>query len=72
VILPILQIVRGPFLLDRKVGRVVELSDGSGRVETWEGTERGWVAGGDWSFAATAPSASRDVLDDLGIPPEDW
>jgi hypothetical protein len=72
VILPILQIVRGPFLVDGTVGRVVELNDGSGRLEVWRGAAEGWVAGGDWSGAAIAPTASPEVLAELGISPEDW
>ena len=72
VILPILQVVRGPFLVEGTVARVVELNDGSGRVEVWEATEKGWVAGGDWSEAAAAPPAAPDVLTGLGIPPEEW
>lgn len=52
---------------DGSVSRVVELSDGGGRVETWNGKE--WEPGGArFSEFLTRPSASPELMGRLGIP----
>lgn len=61
------RVVTSPTVLEGGiVGRVVELADGSGRVETWR--DGSWRAGGarlNEFLTGTEPSAAR--LKELGI-----
>jgi hypothetical protein len=60
-----------PRLIDGRVIRVVNLPDGGARLERWAGSA--WAPGGA-AFAEVffAPPASDELLDELGVPPEDW
>lgn len=65
------RVVEGPVNLGGALGRLVELPDGSGRVETWGGS--GWEPGGtDMAAIAKAQSASPEILTEYGVPQEDW
>ena len=62
------KVVTGPAAVDNSVvGRVIELPDGSGRVETWK-SGSGWVAGGASpdEFIMGRP-VSSELADRLGI-----
>lgn len=63
----------GPVNLRGLLGRIVELEDGSGRVETWRRPEEGWVPGGaDVAEILGAPPALPQRLIEYGVPEEDW
>ena len=67
------KVVTGPMNLGGMLGRIVKLSDGSGRVETWGGTSRGWVPGGaDGAEVLGAAPALPERLIEYGVPEEDW
>ena len=67
------KVVTGPMNLGGMLGRIVKLPDGSGRVETWAGTSRGWVPGGaDGAEVLGAAPALPERLIEYGVPEEDW
>ena len=60
------KVLIGPSKIGGVIGRLVELPDGSGRVETW--SAKGWVKGGasvDEFFFA--PPASEETLREFGV-----
>jgi hypothetical protein len=63
-----LKLVASPCRLEGGViGRVVELPDGSARLETWVGNK--WVEGGaGWTEFFTATRLSPEKLAALGLP----
>ena len=63
----------GPVNLVGMIGRIVELEDGSGRVETWGGPGKGWVHGGaDVTAIMRAAPALPERLIQYKVPEEDW
>lgn len=61
------KVVTGPVVSDGRLLRIVELSDGSGRVEMFSEAERRWVSGGgDVAEVMGAPAASEELLRKLG------
>jgi hypothetical protein len=67
------KVVNGPVNLGGRLGRIVKLPDGSGRVETWGGTSRGWVHGGaDVPAIMRAAPALPQRLIEYGVPEQDW
>lgn len=63
----------GPVNLVGMIGRIVELEDGSGRVETWGGPSKGWVHGGaDVTAIMRAAPALPERLIQYKVPEEDW
>ena len=62
------RVVAGPSKIDGGVARVVELPDGSGRIESWK-PGVGWVEGGASfdEFIGSAPVSSK-LARRLGIP----
>ena len=67
------EVVISPAVVDGTVARLVELPDGSGRVETWEPDAGAWVVGGaNAGEVGTAPPASPETLRRLGVPRPDW
>jgi hypothetical protein len=67
------RVVDGPANLGGMLGRIVELEDGSGRVETWRRPSEGWVPGGaDGAEIMGAPPALPQRLIEYGVPEEDW
>lgn len=62
----------GPVNLGGALGRMVQFSDGAGRLETWGGIN-GWEPGGtDLHGVMMAPIASPAILREYGVPEEDW
>ena len=60
------QVIVPPSRIDGMVARLVQLEDGSARVETWGAS--GWEPGGaDVASVSKAPPASPEHLAELGI-----
>jgi hypothetical protein len=60
------RVVEGPVKIDGGVSRLIEFSDGSGRVETW-GPD-GWRKGGaSISELLSAPDAKPEFLAKVGV-----
>ena len=67
------KLVNGPVNLGGMIGRIVQFPDGSGRVETWNGPEKGWVPGGaDGAEIMRAATALPERLIQYKVPEEDW
>lgn len=67
----IVKVEMGPSITETGViGRVVELEDGSGQVQSF-GERRGWKRGGTsiWSLM-TAEEATRENLEERGLTPD--
>lgn len=65
--------IDGPANLGGMLGRIVELEDGTGRVETWRRPEEGWVHGrADGAEVMGAPPALPERLIQYKVPEEDW
>jgi hypothetical protein len=65
------RVVRIPTNLVGALARIVELSDGTGKTETWGVT--GWEAGGaDVAEILRALPASAEHLSEYGVPKIDW
>ena len=67
-----MKIIDGPSKIDGGVSRLVELPDGSGRVETWWAKQKAWKPGGatvDEFFFA--PPATPAFMRSQGIPESD-
>jgi len=61
-------VIAGPSKIDGAISRGVKLADGSGRVETWGGPDRGWMPGGaGWDEFFFAPPASPAAMREAGI-----
>jgi hypothetical protein len=62
----------GPFKIDGAAVRVVELPDGSGRIETWVPGTKSWEPGGaGWDETFNAIPASPAFLAAKGVPSEE-
>lgn len=67
------QILAGPVNLVGMIGRIVEFEDGTGRVETWGGPDKGWLPGGaDGAEIMRAAPALPERLVQYKVPEEDW
>lgn len=67
------ELADGPVNLVGLLGRIVKLTDGSARVETWGGPSRGWVPGGaDVAEIMGAAPALPHRLIEYRVPEEDW
>ena len=65
------KVIVPPSRTNGSVSRMVQLEDGSARVETWGAS--GWEPGGaDIASVSKAPPASPEVLAKLGIPSDPW
>lgn len=64
------KVLIGPTVVDGGVSRAVELSDGTARVETWDGES--WRLGGaTFGELATSPPASTSLMNRLAVPMSD-
>jgi hypothetical protein len=67
------ELANGPANLGGLLGRIVNLPDGTARVETWRRPEEGWVPGGaDVAEVLGAPPAMPERLIQYKVPEEDW
>ena len=67
------QVLAGPVNLVGMIGRIVEFEDGTGRVETWGGPNKGWLPGGaDFPAIMRAAPALPERLIQYKVPEEDW
>jgi len=67
------KVVNGPVNLVGMIGRIVKFEDGTGRVETWRGPDKGWVLGGaDGAAIMRAAPALPERLIQYKVPEEDW
>lgn len=66
------RVVAGPVVADGTLARLVELEDGSGRVESWNARERVWVEGGADAFEVlTGIGPGEGTLRALGLTREE-
>lgn len=67
------RVILGPVTVDGGILRLVELSDGSGRVEIWSPHRKRWEPGGGFvDEVALAGNTSETKLKEYGVPKEDW
>lgn len=67
-------VIKGPVSIDAgTILRLVELSDGSARVEIWSPARKRWEpGGGSAGQVALAGNTSEEKLKRFGVPKEDW
>lgn len=66
-------VIRGPVSVDGGILRLVELSDGTARVEIWSPHRKRWEPGGGFADeVAMAGNTSEAKLKEYGVPQEDW
>lgn len=68
------RVILGPVSNDAStILRLVELSDGSGRVEIWSPVRKRWEPGGaSVGQVALAGNTTEEKLKFFGVPREDW
>lgn len=67
------RVLRGPVSIDGGIFRLVELSDGSGRVEGWSPHRQRWETGGAAvEEVLRAGNTSEAKLKRFDVPKEDW